>query len=191
MVVLALAVLRGMAEAAMIWQFDSDPQLPIAWMFLFVKAALWIGSGALLASLVVVAWPKRIAALAMGILLAIWCVGITSASWQYVSATRALADAKNPATDPERLSELVHFDGIQAGYELDNRLASNRHTPPESLRELSRRGNSGTLECLRRNPNTPSDLREQLADHFEEFVRTAHAPIPSRVTANDATARTR
>ena len=60
---------------------------------------------------------------------------------------------------------LVNFDGIQAGYELDNRLALNPTTPPAALRELSRRRDqSGTLMCLMRNPSTPDDVLEQIRD---------------------------
>jgi hypothetical protein len=65
---------------------------------------------------------------------------------------------------PARLSRLVDFDGIQAGYRLDNRLASNPNTPPEALRRLSLRDQLGTQMCLAKNPNTPEDVLAQLPD---------------------------
>lgn len=114
-------------------------------------------------------WPKR--KVISAALLLIWVAAICAASWQYQSARQALVAASDPLTPSDRLSELVHFRGIQAGYELDNRLAANPNTPSQALRELYQRGQLGTQMTLARNPHTPKDLLEQLANHQEEIVR--------------------
>jgi hypothetical protein len=96
------------------------------------------------------------------IVFAIWAAYICVASWKYFAAADALADASRPSTPPARLHQLVHFSGIQAGYELDNRIAAHPNTPIEALRELHARGNMGTLMTLARNPNTPPDILHKL-----------------------------
>jgi hypothetical protein len=97
------------------------------------------------------------------VLFVAWAAAIGRASWQYNEGRRALADARDPTTSAERLEALVHFDGIQSGYELDNRLAAHRNTPPDALRELStRRDQTGTHMVLLRNPRTPPDVLEKL-----------------------------
>jgi hypothetical protein len=176
-----LVILRAASELAMMGAFDSDPQIPIWMMFLVVKVAFWLLLGGALAALLFV-WPKR-KILLVG-LLVVWGAAIGAASWQYFSARQSLVAASNPLTSPDRLRALVHFRGIQAGYELDNRIASNPNTPVEALRELYKRGQLGTLMCLAANPNTPPDLLEKLSSNQDEFVvkRLADNPkLPERI----------
>jgi hypothetical protein len=161
---LALLVgLRAVSELAMMWESGSDAQMPIWGMLLVVKVAFWLLVGTVVVGLMIAMWPRRWSSLATILALLAWTVAICSASWDYNVARQALADASNPATSPRRLSDLVHFNGIQAGYRLDNRLASNPNTPPEALRELSQRDQLGTQMCLARNPNTPPDVLRRLA----------------------------
>lgn len=159
--VILMLCLRAACELAMMWQHGSDPQMAIWGMFLLVKLALWFLAGGLAAGFgfVVIAWPRR-----WGFPLMIaWAAMISVASWKYYLASQALAATSDPATSAEQLGELVHFNGIQAGYEIDNRLASNPNTPPKALRELSKRDQLGTQMCLTRNKNTPDDVRKRLA----------------------------
>jgi hypothetical protein len=62
-----------------------------------------------------------------------------------------------------RSDPFLTHDGIQAGYELDNRLAKNRDTPPEALCELSERiEQDGAQMLLAKNPRTPEDVLTRL-----------------------------
>lgn len=160
MLMLVLLVgLRAASEIAMMYESGSDPQMPIWEMFLVVKIGLWLLGGALAVGLLIVVWPRRWVAMASLAVLLVWAVAITRASWDYSTARQALADAANSTTSPDRLRELVHFDGIQAGYQLDNRLAANRGTPPDALRELAQRVDQiGTQMILAKNPHTPNDV---------------------------------
>jgi hypothetical protein len=158
-----LVGLRAASEIAMMYEHGPDPQMPIWLMFLLVKLGLWLLGGAIAVGVLIVIWPNRLGALAALVALLVWAVAIGRATWHYNIARQALADAARPTTSPERLRELVHFDGLQAGYELDNRLAANRSTPPEALRELSQRvDQSGTQTILAKNPRTPEDVLERL-----------------------------
>jgi hypothetical protein len=166
-VVLAIAILmavRAASEFAMMQEYGPDAQMGIWNMELLIKLALWLFAG------IVPLWGmslgRRYRWVTYGGVLAllIWGLAICNASWKYNVGRQALADAANRTTSAERLSELVHFDGIQAGYELDNRLASNPNTPAASLRELSLRDQAGTRMLLTRNPNTPGDLLQRLRD---------------------------
>jgi hypothetical protein len=160
-----LVGLRAVCEWAMMREYGPDAQMAIWEMLFLVKLALWLLAGAIAAGLMIVMWPRRWGLRASMAALMVWAVAICHASWNYNVARQALADARNRQASPNRLSELVHFNGIQAGYELDNRLASNPTTPPEALRELSQRDDqSGTLMCLMRNPSTPDDVLEKIRD---------------------------
>lgn len=169
--VILLVGLRAAGELAMMSEYGPDAQMAIWVVFLIIKSALWLFSGAVLVGLVIAAWPRRWAALTTLALLLIWTVAICAARWQFERARRALADASDPSTPPERLRELVNFDGIQAGYELDNRLASHPKTPPDALRQLYQRDQLGTQISLASNPKTPRDLLQELAEHRDEGVR--------------------
>jgi hypothetical protein len=154
-----LVGLRAASEIGMMNEAGPDPQMPIWIMFFVVKLGLWLLGGALAVGLLILLWPRRIGSLAFLVVLALWAVAIGRASWQYNAGRRALADAASPTTSPDRLRELIHFDGIQSGYELDNRLAANRDTPPDALRELSRRvDQQGTQMLLSKNPRSPEDV---------------------------------
>lgn len=155
--------LRAASEFAMMHEYGNDAQMAIWVMFAVVKLGLWLLGGALAVGLLVVLWPRRVWAIVGLVVLLVWAVAIGRASWQFNEGRRALADAASPTTSPERLHQLVHFDGIQAGYELDNRLATNRDTPPDALRELSTRvEQDGTQMLLSKNPRTPDDVLVRL-----------------------------
>ncbi len=158
-----LVGVRAASEISMMYVSGSDPQMPIWEMFLVVKLGMWFLGGALAVGLLVVTLQRRWGALAGLAAVLIWALAIGHASWEYIAARQALSDAASPTTSPDRLSALVHFDGIQAGYELDNRLAANRSTPPEALRELARRvDQTGTQMILAKNPHTPNDIMARL-----------------------------
>ncbi len=59
----------------------------------------------------------------------------------------------------------MQFTGIEDGYELDNRIATNPKTPPELLRKLYGHHNLGTLMILARRPDTPEDILQAMVDH--------------------------
>lgn len=97
-----------------------------------------------------------------------WRTGYTLI--QYSEIRTALADAANPATSPERLSELIGFP-TGFGYEIDNRIASNPNSNEGILRNLSRRNQLGTLVCLARNPNTPDDILDDLSKNPDKSIQ--------------------
>jgi hypothetical protein len=174
-VALLLVVLRVVSEWAMMAAHGSDPQMPI-WIMLFaVKIGFWFATGSALIALVYIWRQNASARLALGACLLVWAIAVSVSSWLYLSAGLALMEAANPRTSPARLSQLVHYFGIQAGYELDNRIAANPSTPKESLRELYWRGNTGTLMKLAANPRTPDDILEQLAQSNDEWIRKSLA----------------
>jgi hypothetical protein len=161
---------RFASEVAMISAHGPDAQIPIWWMFILVKLAFWLCTGYVICVLLAAwsdSWP-RICAIALA---SVWATAILWASWQYARGAGALAAAANRSTQPAQLSALVHFSGIQAGYELDNRLAAHPNTPVNALRELSARGNVGTLMTLARNPNTPEDVLLRLTETGDEWVQ--------------------
>jgi hypothetical protein len=153
-----LVCVRAECELAMMWEYGSDAQMPIWWLMMLIVLALWFAGGSVLAASLVALWPRRWGLLISIPLAVAWVVAICVASWKYQIARQALADAADSSTSPDRLSQLVHFNGIQAGYELDNRIASNPNTPPEALRELSKRDQLGTKMCIMRNRKTPRDV---------------------------------
>jgi hypothetical protein len=161
---LVLVALRTVAELAMMDEYGHDAQMGIWQMFMIGSVIFWLLSGALAVGLLTALWPRRFGSIVGLVALALWSIAICRASWRFNEGRQALADANNPGMSPARLSKLVDFAGIQAGYRLDNRLASNPNTPPEALRRLAQRGNIGTLSCLARNPLTPQDVLEQLVD---------------------------
>lgn len=173
LVVLVLVTLRAVSERAMMAEFGSDPQMAIWLVFMVVQLSLWFLGGGLLVGLTVLAWHHRWGWRVAGVLLLGWGLAIGLSSWNFLYATRALADARDPATSPERLQELSEFSGIQAGYELDNRLASHPHAPPELLRKLYDRHQQGTLMVLARNTRTPADILQKLAeqDAQDQWIR--------------------
>lgn len=182
-VVALLLGMRAASEFRMMGVHGSDPQMPIWGMIVLIKLAFW-SVLALLAWLPAVIGKTRLGLTAAVLLLAIWSTAICGAAWQHGRAAQALADADNPATPAKRLAELAHFDGIQAGYELDNRIASNPNTSADTLRELhGRRDQVGTEMCLARNPNTPVDVLDELADHPDEYVQRSLAQNPALTEA--------
>jgi len=183
--VFVLVGIRALSEFGMMSLFGPDPQMPIWCLLILVKLAFWLTIG-VLAWLPAMISNSRPGIAAAFVLLTLWAAAICWASWQYVRSSRALVDASSTATSAERLSELIHFDGIQAGYELDNRIASNPNTPTDTLRELHARNQLGTQMTLARNPNTPTDILEALADSNDEWMQrslTQNPRLPESVRA--------
>ena len=153
-IVVLLVSLRAGCEYSMMSAHGPDAQMGIWFMFMFVQLAFWLVTGVVAAALLTAAWPKLWWSLAAFALILVWMTAIGWSSIRYYDGRRALVDASAASTSPERLRELADFDGIQAGYELDNRIASNPNTPPDILRLLRRRPNQiGTEMCLAQNPN--------------------------------------
>jgi hypothetical protein len=141
LLVIALLVgLRAASEWSMMRQFGPDPQMPIWGVFMVIKLALWSLAGVFTTGLLVAMRRRRYGRLAASFLFLVWAITICAASWSYQQARYALAAASDSSTSAERLQQLAHFDGIQAGYELDNRIAAHPNTPRETLRELYQRG---------------------------------------------------
>lgn len=181
-VVFALLIaLRAMGELAMMNEHGSDPQMP-AWIVEFVIImAIWFVAG--LPAFLILAFVRRSWSWAPALVwILLWGLWIGFSSWSRFEGARALADAADPATSPERLVELVHFRGAQAGYELDNRIASNPQTPATALRLLYQRQNIGTLMCLARNPNTPPDILDELSAYEDELIQQSLSQNPKRPT---------
>lgn len=164
LIVLLLVILRASAEYGMMSAHGPDAQMGIWFGFLAVKLVFWLIIGAVAATLLAVAWPKRGWSLVAVGLSLVWLAAIGWSSFRYFEGRRALVDAASIATSPDRLNKLATFNGIQAGYELDNRIASNTNTRPDTLRALHGRPDQlGTELCLARNPNTPADILHELA----------------------------
>lgn len=177
-VVVVLVAFRFVSELSMMREYGSDAQMPIWMAFVVVRIAFWLVIGGALAILISVLWARRWA-VAIVLLLLVWSIAIIMSSLEYQIAARALADAADPGTPSERLRELVHFDGAQAGYELDNRLAANPGTPVEDLRVLYQRDQLGTKIVLAQNPNSPVDILETLSQHREIWVIRSLASNPN------------
>jgi len=179
--VLVLVGFRAASESAMMREFGSDPQMAIWTAYMIVQLAIWLISGCAAAGLTILLrrrlWGYRVAL----ILVPGWMLAIGWSILGYQQATLALAEARDPETSADRLDQLAHFDGIQAGYELDNRIANNSSTSDETLRMLYQRGELGTLMILARNPETPDDILQRLADeHLQnEWIRKSLEGNPS------------
>jgi len=146
-----------------------DAQMGIWYMFMVVILLFWLVTGFVAAGLLEAAWKSRWRLLAASVLL-IWVAAISWSSVRYYNGGRALFDASASSTLPARLRELTSYDGIQSGYELDNRIASNPNTPIDALRLLHGRPDQvGTEMCLARNPNTPDDILIELANRKDDW----------------------
>lgn len=172
-IVLLLVSLRVGCEYSMMAAHGPDAQMGIWFMLMLLQSAFWLTTGVLLAGLLPAVWSKRRSwhLVAFTLCLA-W---MTAASWssaRFYYGRQALVDASASASSPERLRELVDFNGIQAGYELDNRIALNPKTPPDVLRVLYARPKQvGTDMCIAQNPNTPDDILLELADRDDDWSR--------------------
>ena len=179
--VFLLVYVRAAGEWAMMSEFGSDPQMPIWIMLMWLRLAFWLIVGSLAAALVVVSWQRRWTFRAALVLLLGWAFAIAWSSWEFQSARQALADAHDPSTSSARLQQLTEFTGIQAGYELDNRIAANPNTSPETLRKLYSRRQMGTLMVLARRPDVPEDVLQAMVDHDlgNEWIRRSLKGNPS------------
>lgn len=181
-VVVGLVAIRVVTELNMMQQHGTDAQMPIWMIFFVVSIGLWFVMGITLAALLHVAWPKRWAMSILVLMLLIWSLAISASAYRSQVAAWALGDAADPTTSAARLHELVNFGGVQAGYQLDNRLASNPNTTAEDLRLLFHRDQLGTQMMLAANPNTPPDILERLARHREIWVIRRLAENPNLTT---------
>jgi hypothetical protein len=169
-IVTLLIILRAVCEYSMMSAYGPDAQMGIWFVFLVVQLLFWLVTGVIVAVLLIRAWPDRWRSLAVIGLFLVWATAVCWSSFRYYKARLALVDASLATTSPQRLRELAGFDGIQAGYELDNRIASNPNTPPEVLRSLHGRADQvGTEMCLARNPNTPDDILHELANRNDDW----------------------
>lgn len=177
-VIASLIGLRAASELGMMSAHGSDAQMPIWMIFMGVALALWAGSAficARLAALVKGRWSTHV----KYAFILCWAVAICISSWKYLAGWKALADAANPSTSPSRLRQLVRFDGIQAGYELDNRIASNPNSPADVLRLLATKDQLGTKMCLARNPRSPKDVLQALSQESDEWVQKSLKDNPN------------
>lgn len=169
-VIVALLGLRAASELGMMGAYGTDAQLGIWAIFMGVALAIWAATAFIclrLATLIEGRWSS----LLRYALLFCWALAICGSSWKYLLAWDALADAANPSASSDRLRQLATFDGIQAGYELDNRLASNPNTPADVLRLLATRDQLGTKMCLARNPHAPEDVLQQLSHESDGLIQ--------------------
>jgi hypothetical protein len=175
--VVGCVLIYGVAEGAMISQFGPDAQIPI-WMAAYVtKILFWLMMGLGIVWLATLRRPRGILAAP---LLVVWTLAVLWSSSLYWQGWKALVDAADPQTSAERLTELAHFRGAQAGYELDNRIAAHRHTPPSVLRELhGRKDQLGTEMSLAANPHTPTDILRELSRDDEPLIRRQLAVNPA------------
>lgn len=177
-IIACLLALRAASELGMMSAHGSDPQMGIWIMFMGVALAFWAGTAfvcARLSTLVKGRWSRRVK---YGLLLC-WAVAICISSWRYFAGWKALTDAANPSTSPDRLRQLAHFDGIQAGYELDNRIASNPNLPDDVLRLLATKDQLGTKMCLARNPRSPKDVLDALSQDGDEWIQKSLKDNPN------------
>ncbi len=161
----ALVVHRITSEMALMHEYGSDPQMGIWFMFLVAKLLYWFVGGAVAVGVLFFAWKPRWRIMLGVVLLLGWGYGIHMETWKIQLKQQALAESRDPSTSPKRLEQLLQFPDNMGGYELDNRIAANPHSPPELLRELYYRQNSGTLMILARRPDTPEDVLQAMVDH--------------------------
>lgn len=172
LVVLLLVILRAASEYGMMRAHGPDAQMPIWFIFLKVKLLFWFVMGVVTSMLLAAAWRRRGWSQIALALCVLWAAAIGWSIFRYDQGRRALVDAAAASTSPERLHDLASFDGIEAGYELDNRIASNPNTLPETLRLLHGRPDQvGTELCLARNPNTPDDILRELAARNDDWAK--------------------
>ncbi len=169
-----LVFVRAGCEYSMMNVYGTDAQMGIWFIVMLIVLTFWLVTGLVAAALLAAAWPNRWRSLAALGLILVWVAAICWSSVRYYGGGQALLDASAVSTSPERLRELADFDGVQAGYSLDNRIASNPNTPPDILRLLHGRANQvGTEMCLARNPNTPDEILLELAgrdDQWSQYI---------------------
>ncbi len=171
--VILLALVRANSERAMMNEHGPDAQMAIWFFFMLIQVGCWLVGGVLLWGLFMLCWNNHWSRYGALVLLLGWGIAIGVSSWKFLQGRQALADARSPSTSVERLVALTEFKGIQAGYELDNRIASNPNATADILRKLYRRDQQGTLMILSRNPRTPADVLQKLAknDLQDEWIR--------------------
>jgi hypothetical protein len=171
-IIMLLVLVRASCENRMMNAHGPDAQMGIWVMLMGMQLLFWLLTGMVAAKLLAATWPNRWRSVAAFGVLMVWVTAVCLSSVRYYDAGRALFDASTASTSPERLGELVGFDGIQSGYELDNRIASHPNTPPEVLRSLhGRLDQVGTEMCLAQNPNTPEDILLELANRNDDWAQ--------------------
>ena len=148
-----------------------DAQNGIAMAFSLIVSGATVLAAFLFGFLALWSFGRRMRALGTALLLGwVFVGGCTATSMVRLGqAGRALAEAADPATPPERLRALAGCPS-GSGYEMDNRIASNPNTPVDVLRALhGRPAQVGTEMCLARNPNTPDDILVELSKRDDEW----------------------
>lgn len=179
-VVILLLLLRVLSETALMQEHGTDDaQIGIWYMLMLAKLSLWMLGGFVVVGLLYLEWQPSVVIFPI-LFLALWSYGIVRETWKLDRLRQTLAEARDVATSPARLRELLSFtDDI--GYERDNRIATNPHSPPEVLRQLYQRKNEGTLMILARRPDTPDDVLQAIADHdlSNDWIREALKSNPN------------
>lgn len=176
-IVFLLVAVRAVTDYRLMHEYGADAQMSIWFMYMAAKILLWLIFGLAAVALIDAGQMKSRRSIVGCLLLVLWVATIGWSSFAYHQARHALVAASSTKTSPERLKTLSHITGIQASYELDNRLAQNPNTPPEVLRQLHGKPYQiGTEIALAQNPNTPDDVLLEIAarkDEWSEHLQTA------------------
>jgi len=159
MIGLLVALLRLLPELSLIKSVrDAQGGISIAFALGVGVSILVVTAGLALGAFSTKKWLR----VALSVLLALMIAFVIRERFVLAEIRTALADAADSTTPPDRLRALNGFDTRYFGYEIDNRLASNRSSPEDLLRALAQKDQMGTRTSLERNPNTPDDVLEQL-----------------------------
>lgn len=175
MIALGIGVLVGAGRWILECKFvaslvSPDPQIPI-WIMISTVTSIFIA-----ATIACAAWlswlglgskskfVRFISFIPLVLLLGWYSIGF----FDLLQMRSALVDSANPNTGSNRLRELASYKK-GPGYEIDNRIAEHRNTPPDVLRVLHGRPNqSGTERHLAENPKTPDDILHSIAKLAEQ-----------------------
>ena len=147
-----------------------DPQLPIWYMIsavasIFIAVTIAPSAWLFLYGLDSQSKLVRFAASLPFLALLIW---YSTGFVNLMQLEAALTDSANPNTKADRLRELANYKR-GPGYEIDNRIAKHKNTPPDVLRSLHKRPDQvGTEICLAENPNTPDEVLLSIAELAKE-----------------------
>jgi hypothetical protein len=178
-IVLLLIAIRAFADYRFMTEFGADSQQSVWLMYLVAKTLFWLVTGIAAIALINTSEMKSRLSIFGCLLLVLWIGALSWSIFVYHDARRALVDASSTESSPERLKALANFAGLQAGYELDNRLAGNPNTPPKVLRRLHGKPYQiGTEITLAKNPNAPDDVllaigarKDEWSEHLQKALK--------------------